>query len=141
MKKLFFFGFVIVAFWSCSIDDSVDEEFRSEFLPIESVTIPSEMHHGEVYTIDYTYFKPSTCHIFHDLYYISESNYHTLAVINTVLTNVENTICKPLTDELVERSFTFLCESSAGTYIFKFWQGVDENGQDIYLIHEVPIVN
>ncbi len=139
MKKLLFIGFILVSLWSCSSDDPTEDEFHFEILPIESATMPEIMYHDEVYTINYTYLKPSTCHIFNDLYYISESNYRTIAVINTVLTNVDNVICEPLPDELVERTFTFYCESTSGSYIFKFWQGEDENGEDTYLVYEVPI--
>jgi len=139
MKKLLFIGFVLVSLWSCSTDDSTVEDFHFEILPIESVTMPDVMYYNEVYIINYTYLKPSTCHIFNDLYYISESNVRTVAVINTVLTNVENVTCEPLTNELEERSFTFYCNSTSGSFIFKFWQGVDENEEDTYLVYEVPI--
>jgi hypothetical protein len=141
MKKLFILGFVLMTFLSCSTDDVPNEEFHFEILPIESVTLPTEMHYGDVYTINYTYYKPSSCHLFNDLYYQSENNFRTIAVISTVLSNVENVVCEPLEDELIERSFTFLCDKNGGTFIFKFWQGEDENGVDTYLINEVPIVN
>ncbi len=141
MKKIFILGIIITIFLSCSSDDIANDEFYFEILPIESVTMPSEMHFGESYTIDYTYFKPSTCHIFNDLYYLSEGNFRTVAVINTVLTGVDNVICDPLIDELEERSFTFLCKNNSGTYVFKFWKGEDENGQDTYEVHEIPILN
>jgi len=139
MKKLLFIGFILASLWSCSTDDTTDEDFHFEILPIEQVTMPDVMYYNEVYTINYTYFKPSSCHIFNDLYYISESNYRTIAVINTVLTNVENVTCETLSNELEERSFNFHCNSTAGSFIFKFWQGEDENGEDTYLVYEVPI--
>jgi len=48
-------------------------------------------------------------------------------------------LCEPLTDEIEERSFTFHVENSIGNYIFKFWQGEGENGEDAYLVFNVPI--
>jgi hypothetical protein len=140
MKKLFFLGFVIASVWSCSVDDSVNQGFSFEILPIESVTIPDEMNFGEVYTINYTYFKPSSCYFFHDLYYIAENNIRTVAVINKVLEGSENVICESLIDVLQERSFDFVVNQNGGTYVFKFWQGEDENGEDVYLVHEVTIM-
>jgi len=137
MKKLFFFSFILVAFWSCSLDDSSNEDFHFEILPIESASVPEEMSFGEVYTIEYSYFRPSSCHGFNDLYYVAENNIRTVAVINTV---IDNNACEDLTDELVERSFSFFVQNSSGSYTFKFWQGEDENGEDIYLIHEVLVV-
>jgi len=141
MKKVLLLGIIITSVLSCRLDNSTEEEFFFEILPIESVNLPSEMRFQESYTINYTYFKPSTCHIFNDLYYLSEGNVRTIAVINTVLNEVNNVVCQPLTDELEERSFTFFCGNNSGTYIFKFWQGEDENGDDIYMFVEVPIVN
>ncbi|RLD30135.1 MAG: hypothetical protein DRI75_01110 [Bacteroidetes bacterium] len=139
MKKIFFFGCVIVAFWSCSLDDSSNEDFHFEILPIESASVPTEMRFGEVYTIHYSYFRPSSCHFFNDLYYVAESNIRTIAVINIVLNANENNICESLTNTLEEKSFNFVVNNIEGTYVFKFWQGEDENGQDIYLVYEVPV--
>jgi hypothetical protein len=141
MKKVLLLGIIITSVLSCSLDNSTEEEFFFEILPIESVTLPNEMRYQESYTINYTYFKPSTCHIFNDLYYLSEGNFRTIAVINTVLNEVNNVVCQPLTDELEERSFTFFCSNNSGTYVFKFWKGKDENGEDVYTFVEVPIVN
>ncbi len=141
MKKVLLLGIIITSVLSCSLDNSTEEEFFFEILPIESVTLPSEMRYQESYTINYTYFKPSTCHIFNDLYYLSEGNFRTIAVINTVLNEVNNVVCQPLTDELEERSFTFFCSNNSGSYVFKFWKGKDEIGEDVYTFVEVPIVN
>ena len=137
MKKLFYFGLIIAAFWSCSLDDSANEEFHFEILPIENASVPDEMSFNEVYTIGYSYFRPSTCHGFNDLYYVAENNTRTVAVINTV---IDNNACEGLIGELIERSFSFFVQNNSGSIIFKFWQGEDENGQDVYLIFEVPIV-
>jgi len=140
MKKVLLLGLILVSFWSCSTDDATNEEFNFEILPVDSVTMPERMHYNDVYTIDYTYFKPSSCHFFNDLYYITEGNNRTIAVINTVLTDTD-VICEPFTDELIERSFTFYCGKSSGTYIFKFWQGENEDGEDLYLVYEIPVGN
>lgn len=139
MKKVFFFAFTLVAFWSCSIDDTINDDFYFEILPIESATVPTEMHFGEIYTIHYSYLKPSSCHFFNDLYYVINGNIRTIAVINRVINNSGNIVCENLTDELEEKSFDFVVNNNGGTYVFKFWQGEDENGQDIYLIYEVPV--
>lgn len=138
MKKLILLGLVIASFWSCSVDDSVNEDFHFEILPIRSVDMPEFVSYNNVYTIDYTYVKPSTCYTYSDLYYVAEGEFRTVAVINRVDTS-PNAICEPLNEEIVESSFTFLVENNAGTYIFKFWQGENEDGQDEYLVFEVPI--
>ena len=138
MKKLLFFGFVIATSWSCSVDP-VNEGFHFEILPIKTVEMPTSVSYNEVYTINYTYIKPTTCYVYHDLYYVSEQNFRTIAVINTVINATETLKCESLIEDIVERSFTFYVENTFGTYIFRFWQGKDDNGHDTYLIFEVPI--
>ncbi len=119
---------------------AVNEDFRLEILPIRSVIdMPETVFYNDSYTISYTYEKPSTCHVYSDLYYLSEGNFRTVAVISTVANETAATNCTPLSDEIEQRSFTFHVENTGGTYIFQFWQGEDENGEDQYLIYEVPI--
>ena len=43
-------------------------------------------------------------------------------------------------DELEWRTMFFECKKDFGSYIFKFWQGTDDNGEDLYLTVEVPVV-
>ncbi|MBT8265548.1 MAG: hypothetical protein KJO41_09700 [Bacteroidia bacterium] len=141
MKKSVFFALLMSVIWSCSVDDNVSDEFHLEILPIRSVEgIPNEVHYNEVYTIDYTYTRPTTCHVYNDLYYLSEGDLRTVAVISTVFNETQGTICEPLNEEIEARSFTFHVQNNAGTYIFQFWQGEDENGEDQFLIYEVPII-
>ena len=103
--------------------------------------LPDEFQFGETYAIGYTYLRPSTCHAFKDLYYFPEGNTRTVAVINYVFSG--NTNCEPLTGEegRVERTFDFYVKQETGSYIFKFWQGEDDQGEDLYLIVEVPVVD
>lgn len=135
MKKLVIVCFSFLFLWSCSLDDD-STNYDFEFLPIESVEMPDVFNYGSVHTINYSYYKPSNCHGFHDLYYHIETNEHTVAVINFVL---DRTNCEPLIDELVERSFEFK-PMDYQSYVFKFWQGIDENDEDVYLIYEIPVI-
>ena len=136
MKKLVALSLALFLFVSCSIDDD-SPNFSFEILPIESVDIPDEFTLGEVYPITVSYFKPSTCHSFKEFYYLKENNERTVAAINYVF---EDKTCEALIDELVEVTFNFIVTSN-GSYIFKFWQGEDINGEDQYLIIEVPVTN
>jgi hypothetical protein len=121
---------------SCSLDNDDSNDFYYEILPIESVDIPTEFTLGETYEITVSYLRPSGCYIFNEFYYTSELNQRTVAVINTVYPNRD---CQTLENELVDVSFNFIVTSN-GTYIFRFWQGEDENGNDTYFIVEVPVV-
>lgn len=135
MKRLILVCFSLMMFWSCSNDDDY-LNYYYEFMPIESIELPEQFILGQVYNINYTYYRPSTCHGFHDLYYYADSNERTVAVINIVY---EDNNCEPLTDELIERSFNFK-PLDYQTYVFKIWQGEDEYGEEIYLTYEIPVV-
>ncbi|MBC3758438.1 hypothetical protein H7U19_08490 [Hyunsoonleella sp. SJ7] len=136
MKKFLILGFLLVFLSSCDLaDDDGNLNFNFEVLPIESVDIPDSFELGAIYPITVSYLRPSTCHQFRDFYYLKENNERTVAVINYCF---ERNDCEELTDEVVEASFNFKVTSN-GSYIFKFWQGEDENEVDQYLIVEVPV--
>jgi len=121
---------------SCSVDgDSTNYSF--EVLPVESVDIPDEFVLGETYPITISYIRPSTCHSFKEFYYLKENNIRTVAPINFLF---EDSDCNDLTDTITEKTFNFIVTSN-GSYIFKFWQGEDTNGEDQYLTIEVPVID
>ena len=136
MKRLFILSLTLILFASCSLkDDGID--YTLDILPIESVDIPDTFTLGETYPITVSYFRPSTCYAFKEFYYLKSNNERTVAVINYVYAGAN---CTNLQDELVEATFNFIVTSN-GSYMFKFWQGVDENDVDQYLIIEVPVEN
>ncbi|MFH6767409.1 hypothetical protein V8G56_01570 [Gaetbulibacter aquiaggeris] len=135
MKRLIIITLSLILFASCSNDDSLEYSF--DILPVESVNIPESFTLGEIYPITVSYLRPTTCHSFKEFYYRKNLNERTVAVINY---NVQDNNCNDLSDELVEATFNFIVTSN-GSYIFKFWQGVDENDEDQYLIIEVPVID
>ncbi len=135
MKKLLVLCLTLILCASCSIDDD-GTSFSFEILPVESVDIPDEFELGEVYPITVSYSRPSTCHAFKEFYYLKENNERTVAPITYLF---DNSDCETLEDNLVEASFNFKVTSN-GSYIFKFWQGEDTDGETQYLIIEVPVV-
>ncbi len=136
MKKLLFVCIVILTFWSCSVgDDNDDYNYYFEFLPIEEVVIPEAFELDSTYQIEVSYYRPSTCHSFHDFYYVAEGNERTVAVINLVQ---DVSSCEEIEDELIDVSFSFKAVYDQ-TYLFKFWQGENEAGEDLYLTYEIPI--
>lgn len=136
MQKFFVLSFLVALFFSCSVDDD-SVSFSVDILPIESVDIPDEFKLGETYPITVTYERPSSCHVFRDFYYAKHNNERTVAVVNTVF---EQNDCLDLTDTMLTATFNFQVTSN-GSYIFKFWQGKDDNDEDIYLEIEVPVTN
>jgi hypothetical protein len=135
MKRLVVFCLTLMLFASCSVDDD-STSFSFEVLPVESVDIPDEFELGETYPITVSYLRPSTCHGFKEFYYLKENNERTVAPITYVF---DNNDCETLEDNLVEATFNFIVTSN-GSYIFKFWQGEDTDGETQYLIIEVPVI-
>ncbi|MDB9960825.1 hypothetical protein OAD62_01890 [Oceanihabitans sp.] len=134
MKKIIFILFAFILF-SCSVeDDNLDTHF--EIIPVESAVLPDEFVLGNLHLITLTYLRQSTCHAYNDIYYVADSNERTVAVINIVFDSNGN--CEEISDEL-EASFNFRA-TDPGSYIFKFWQGTDDDGEDLYLTVEVPVV-
>ncbi|GAA4235621.1 hypothetical protein GCM10022291_18040 [Postechiella marina] len=135
MKRLFILSFILVLFSACSTDDNYPN-YDLEILPVESVDIPDEFELGEAYPITISYLKPTSCHQFSELYYVKSTNERTVAIIDYVF---DGNDCETLENELVETTFNFIVNSN-GSYIFKFWQGKNDQDEDQYLIIEVPVV-
>lgn len=139
MKKILFLVLIVGLLLcnSCAVDDNT-VDFSVEFLPIESVEIPAEFNFGETHTITVTYKRPTTCHSFSNFQYVAEdNNVRNVAVINFVRLGSD---CETLEDDFKSESFS-LSVLYTNSYIFKFWQGKDDNGQDMYLVYEVPVNN
>ncbi|MFC7446007.1 MULTISPECIES: hypothetical protein [Mesoflavibacter] len=136
MKKVLILLLSLVAL-SCSLDDenNVIENYHVEILPIESAIVPESFNYGEEHEITVTYLRPNSCHAFNDFYYVKDNNERTVAIMSTVLDNNQN--CLELNDEQ-QRTFT-LEATQTENYVFKFWQGEDDSGNDTYLIIEVPV--
>ena len=137
MTKLLALSLALILCASCSLDNGNETNFRDEFLPVESVDIPSEFTLGETYPITVTYLRPTSCHFFRDFYYLKNLNERIIAPKTIVY---ENDNCETLENVLEEATFNFIVTSN-GSYIFKFWQGEDANGDDQYLTIEVPVTN
>lgn len=133
MKKIAVFCLFIFTL-ACSVDDGVS--YNLDILPVESVDIPETFQLGETYPITISFFRPSTCYSFKEFYYRKENNERTVAPITYVF---EKNDCITLEDDLVEATFNFIVTSN-GSYIFKFWQGDDSQGEPIYLTIEVPVI-
>ena len=135
MKKALILLAGLILFSCNSSDDSL-YNYQDPML-IELVDLPEEFVLNEEYEITITYLKPTTCHVFNDILYQEDNNISTVIVIGTVFQNNGN--CTDLNTES-QASFNFTA-NNIGSYIFKFWKGLDDNGEDIYLIVEVPVVN
>ncbi|WP_051269822.1 hypothetical protein [Flavobacterium suncheonense] len=135
MKKLFFIvTFIAFALSSCSSDDG-QEDVTYELLPIQEVTLPSTFKTNQDNIIEVRFLRPTTCHGFNSFYYEKEGMTRTVAVEAIVFNGNE---CEPLTESIATQNLKFRPEAT-GEYTFKFWQGKDEQGTDIFLTFQILV--
>lgn len=135
MKKIISLIALFFLFNSCTPDNG--PSYSLEFLPIGSVDIPTEFTLGETYPITVYYNRPTTCHYFNNLYYNKNLNTRTIAV-EGVVEYRDN--CQDLSAADAMDSYTFnFYVTSNGSFKFKFYQGKDDAGNDVFLEYEVPV--
>lgn len=136
MKKTLIF-LLLISGLSCSVSDDTPRSY-TEFLPIESVSMPDAFIKNQTYTIYLTYNKPTSCHLFKDIYYVVNANQSTVAIVSDVYP-ASSDCQETITEE--ETSFNFR-PTELGSYVFKFWQGINTESatnEDIYLTIEVSV--
>lgn len=126
----------VTAFSSCELGDDDTVNYHFELIPTESAVFPESFVMGRTYTIKVYYKRPTTCHFFEGFYYDKELNVRTIAIQTSV---IHTNNCTDLNEEPVEASFDFL-PTSSGYYIFKFYKGKDEYGNNLFMEYEVPVV-
>lgn len=135
MKKIVAFLSLFLIAISCSVDDD-QPNVHYELVPVESVNLEDTLTVGLVNNIEINYKKPSTCHEFNGFYYEKNGFERIIGVQNYV---IEQNDCQPITNITRQEVLKFK-PTEVGTYTFKFWQGKDTNGEDIFLEIERPVV-
>ncbi|TAF11775.1 MAG: hypothetical protein EAZ75_02125 [Flavobacteriia bacterium] len=132
MKKLILILSLLFVLSSCEVDQ---ESISIVTLPVESVVIPTEFELGGTYPIIMRYYRPSSCHAPYGIYYEKDLNIRTCAVNNILR---EGGSCNQLNEYLVEETFNFTV-TNTGNYVFKFWTGVDSEGNNTFLEYDIPV--
>lgn len=133
--KIIFAFFFIITFIGCSDDD--ETRFFYELVTVHEATLPDQFNRGETYTINVSYFRPTDCHSFSGFDYTKLGNERTVSVVNLVVSEGN---CKELEKkDLVKVSFDFFV-GQENSYVFRFWQGRNENGDNQFLTIEVPVI-
>ena len=135
MKRIISLLALFFLFNACSVGD--DTKYNFELLPIQSVDLPAEFTLGQTYPITVHYNLPTACHFFNDLYYDKNLNVRTIAIESAV---AQHNNCAATPNDASTFTFNFYVTSN-GSYIFKFYQGKDDNGEDIFLQYEIPVTN
>jgi len=130
--------FTIVAvfflFSSCSLDDGTNFHFLP--LQIVSAELPDSFNLNETYQIRVQYAQPNACTGFAGLEVVDiDTTVRNVAVVGTERTDQE--VCAQLVT-IRTATFNFIVNYSQ-TYTFRFLQGENENGEQMYLEVEVPV--
>ncbi len=135
MKKLFLLLFVSTLITSCDITEDDRPNFHYEILAVESFEIPDTFNYLSTHQIKLFYKLPSNCHSLGGIYFEKQLNERIIGVQSFVV-NREN--CLANQDEILETSFNFEVISKEN-YLFKFYKGKDEQGNNIFEEVEIPV--
>ncbi|TPN87951.1 hypothetical protein [Aquimarina algicola] len=136
LKIVLFFVIVTICI-GCDLNDDDNTNFSYQLVKIEEVDLPEEFIRGKTYDIEVSYFRPTNCHSFEGFDFTRSENIRTIGAIHIVLDRED---CENLQDEtLSQASFRFFVGEEE-SYVFRFWQGRNEEGENQFLIIEIPVV-
>ncbi len=134
MRKLFFAFSLLFFFTGCSIDEDPSSNVTFELVPIISTNLPDKFIAGETYDLLFTYSLPTSCH----KYKATSVEEIDGAIVIGVISYIDsNGVCAQV-ETTGETGIRIVAEEE-DFYIFKFWQGRDEQGEDQFLTIEIPV--
>jgi hypothetical protein len=139
MKKILLLFVALIAITSCSLEPDEDVKYNVEFLPIDWVLIPEYVTSGHTYEVRAGFTKPNGCYLFDHFH--SEKDGDAVIIAVQAMVRVDNECKKYENQSLEEQTFTFSCDDSytADSYIFKFYTGLDVQGNKTYTEVVIPV--
>ncbi len=139
MKQFIPLFLVVFLVFGCSVDDDNDSNYHDyhlEYVNVISADLPDEFIYGLTYRINITIELPNSCFYYYNQYdYFYEGTSRLIYPIGHVDDGV------PCTPEITETTFSIPVQAlQSEPYIFKFYQGEDADGQDMFLTIEVPVI-
>lgn len=134
MKKLLLVIVSVIFLSGCSLQTD-DETLLYQLAPINAVEIPETLIHGETYQLSIQYYKPTNCHSFDGFDVTKNENEIMIGVVTAYFP--ENANCEDQ-EYTEEASLEFYVDRN-DFYIFRFWQGVNEDNEPQFMSLEVPI--
>ena len=118
---------------SCNNDNGATIEFHA--LQITDAELPESFALNTTYEINVTYVRPDGCTYFEGFDVAQRDS--TIREVVAIGSTYINQQCTQEIAEL-EESFLFRVVHDQ-TYLFRFWQGQDEDGEPIFLEMQVPV--
>ncbi|WP_051209801.1 hypothetical protein [Gelidibacter mesophilus] len=137
MKQFLTFFMVAFLLVGCSNDDDNNyHDYHLEYTAVKSADLPNEFIYGRTYRINVTIELPNSCYFFYGQF---DYFYEGTARLVYPIAHVDDGIS--CTDSVREVTFSIPVHAiQSEPYIFKFYQGEDENGEDKFLTIEVPVI-
>lgn len=141
LKKFLLCSFLCVfatTLSSCDLNDDDGTTYYFEAVETISALFPAEFERGRVYRIEVVVNRPSSCHFIEGFDFNRTGETATERTIYPIASVLNRTDCEDFTDRTFNTSFNFEVLFSE-TYVFKLYAGEDENGDEQFLIYEVPV--
>lgn len=135
MKKIFLFIATVLLLSGCSTDSESNYSFQ--ILAVEEIEMPESFTVGNQHHINISYRLPTNCHSFNGFYYDKLLNIRVVAV-QALVTHMSGCLPYDEDEPLRESTLTFL-PLETGVYIFRFYKGKDEEGQNIFEEIEIEV--
>jgi hypothetical protein len=143
MKKIFLLLIVAFALNSCSMPEESSPTVFYQLVPIKSCRMPYRFYVGETYELEMFYRQPTSCHFYKGIYFEKEGNTRIVAIQCGVVES-SNCVTYPDGSTATEEQKSAKCSftpTGNQPYIFRFWTGKNEQGEDTYYDVEVPVEN
>lgn len=123
---------------SCNNDDDDGTRYYLEALEVVAADLPTSFVRGGTYRIYVDMRLPSNCHFFEGFDFQQTGDTMTERTIYPIAAVLDRTDCQEYDARNTDAYFNFQVLFT-GTYVFKFYAGQDENGEEQFLIYEVPV--
>jgi hypothetical protein len=135
MRKLVLLVLATIAFAAC--DMSVGDD-NTQFVlgPVQDVTMASSYKVDSISEIMVRYKRPDDAHIFQGFYY-DAIGFNRVVAIQYARLNQSN---PAIDNEVYEVPLRFK-PTQPGTYVFKFWDGTNQDQTDHYFVAEAVVNN
>jgi hypothetical protein len=135
MKRIVLLLLIAFSAVSCDLGDGPQAEYV--IAPVQDVTMATAYKVDSISKIIIRYTRPDDCHIFNGYYYVYQGNTRVCAVEFAKMLNQDN--CQP--DVTVYEVPLNFKPTSAGTYLFRFWDGTNADGTDHFFEAEAIVNN
>ena len=135
MKYFISLSLFVFLLFGCSNDDDNYHEYHLEYKSVVSAELPDEFIYGRTYRINITIELPDSCY-----YYYNQYDYFYEGTSRLIYPIVHIDDGVPCTPNSTETTFSIPVQALQNEpYVFKFYQGEDAEGQDMFLTIEVPV--